>query len=168
VGIAIQSGTLLQKCGSYWCKINTSQVVNSSLINGTTSNVVAIGSSENGADCFTSYFNYWTTNAGNTKRTSQCNRTPSGLWFDDIYSNGIKNWFDSANSCSNKGMHIIRWDETTINYSGHVSHPLNGAGIWLSNDANNGTPDDKLVWRYNNTTYGNSASSRNNYFICVK
>ena len=143
-------------------------MVNSSLVNGTTSTVVAIGLNENGADCFTSYFNYWTTNAGDTKRTSQCNKTASGFWYDNIFSNGIKNWFNSANYCSSKGMHILMYHETTMNYPLHLSHPLNGAGIWLSEDANNGTPDDKLVWRYNNTTYGNSASSKSNYFVCVK
>lgn len=79
-------------------------MVNSSLVNGTISTVVAIGTTQTGTDCH-SAFTTWNNSSGNNIRTGTCNKAPNGLWYDNCEGR-IQNWSSASSYCSSKGMRL--------------------------------------------------------------
>ncbi|WP_323585557.1 hypothetical protein [Aliarcobacter butzleri] len=106
VGIAIQSGVVLQKCGNYWCRINTSQVINSSLIDSTSSNVVSLTENYQYNNCSS----WITQNKGLTKIANQCAVAANGLMYDNCEL-GLKSKA-SFYECQNKDMRVPIASET--------------------------------------------------------
>lgn len=105
IGYAVQNSVALQKCANYWCRIGTSQILNSSLAIGTTSSVVAIGSNNITTNCS----NVWgqaTQSAGqNNLGTGDCQKSSnSAVWYST--SCGFGDLYTANNYCSSKGMRV--------------------------------------------------------------
>lgn len=119
----MQSGILLEKCGSYWCRMNTSQAVNSSLGNGTTSTIVAIGSTQTGTDCH-STFTTWSNSSGNNIRTATCTYNAiTNLYYDS--GNSPRSLNNGKILCSSKGMRLPTINETSARISGGIPSYVN-------------------------------------------
>jgi hypothetical protein len=109
----------LQKCNSnkHWCKLGTTQVVNSSLANGTTSSVVAIGATNTTTDCINQSFSQNIQIAGqNILGNGNCNKASNGLFYDNSEGGRLK-WSTARNYCTNKGMRLPTLNETKAKIS---------------------------------------------------
>jgi hypothetical protein len=140
VGYAIQSSVVLQKCGNYWCRLGTSQVVNSSLVNSISSNIVSLIENYQYTTC-SSTFETITQEKGLTKILSDCNKALNGLWYDNC-EGGNRSWSNAYSYCSSKGMRLAAIDETRYSSGSGVhscgswtwtssSYPGNSSSYWL-------------------------------------
>ncbi|WP_226805648.1 DUF1566 domain-containing protein, partial [Aliarcobacter butzleri] len=159
VGYAIQSGIVLQKCGNYWCRINTSQVVNSSLVNSTSSNVVSLIETYQYNNCSS-----WTTQQkGLTKLSSSCAVAGNGLMYDNC-EGGSRTWINASSYCSSKGMRLPVLSETRAS---------NGSGVpscsyfwtWTSTNYKSGYLH---VWHDTSDGSSNGNDDTSYYVRCVK
>lgn len=162
VGCAIQSGVVLQKCNNHWCRVGTSQVVNSSLANRTTSTVVAIGATQTGTDCH-STFTTWSNSSGNNIRTGTCNKAPNGLWYDNC-EGGLRPFYNVSYYCSSKEMRLPTTSEASAWSSSGV--PSCSNWTWTSSP-NNHRYGNHWVWNGSSTT-SHTSSNINLYVRCVR
>ncbi|WP_193220979.1 hypothetical protein, partial [Aliarcobacter butzleri] len=157
VGYALQGTTVLEKCGNHWCRIGTTQVVNSSLTNNTATNVVSLIETYKYNNCSS-----WITQAkGLTKIANSCAVAGNGLAYDNCQG-GTRNWSSASSYCSGKGMRLPALNETS--YASGSGVPSCGSWTWTSPNGGN-----HYVW--NGTSYsgyGNGDDSYSGYVRCVK
>ncbi len=151
---------VLQKCSNHWCRIGTSQVVNSSLVNNTASNVVSLVENYQYNNCSS----WITQNKGENKGTNSCAVAGNGLMYDNCQGGG-KTLTNASNYCSSKNMRLPTFYETRALNSNGV--PSCGSWTWTSSGGNyNGNDGSYGVW------YGNSISSdgdnNSHYVRCVR
>jgi hypothetical protein len=159
VGYAIQSGVILQKCFDYWCKLGTSQVVNSSLINSISSNVVSLIENYQYNNCSS-----WINQAkGESKGINACSVSGNGLMYDNC--EGTKQRSTSADSyCSSKGMRLPDITETRAWSSSGV--PSCSSWTWTSSYESPGMYGYFLRWE-GSSTY-KQYQDQFGYVRCVK
>ena len=85
----------MQKCSNHWCRIGTTQVVNSSLANGTSSNVVSLIETYKYNNCSS----WITQNRGENKGTNSCAVAGNGLMYTTTSSRMVKN--SAVSYCNN-------------------------------------------------------------------
>ena len=155
VGYAIQSGTVLQKCGNHWCRIGTSQVVNSSLVNNTATNVVSLVETYNYNNCSS----WITQNRGENKGANSCAVAGNGLMYDNC-ERGTTSISSGSSYCISKGMRLPRASDTRAWNANGV--PSCASFTWNTKDAD----IDGIVW--NGTSFGHSSVMGSNYVRCVR
>ncbi|WP_152633393.1 hypothetical protein [Aliarcobacter butzleri] len=162
VGVAIQSGIVLQKCGNHWCRIGTTQVVNSSLTNSTTSSVVSLIETYQYNNCSS----WITQQKGLTKLSNSCAVAGNGLMYDNC-EGGQRNWSSASSYCSSKGMRLPSLAETR--YSSGNGVPSCSSWTWTSTYGSGAESGYNWgVW--SGTSYYNygDGSSNSQYVRCVK
>ncbi|WP_323585621.1 hypothetical protein, partial [Aliarcobacter butzleri] len=157
VGYALQGTTVLQKCNNHWCRIGTTQVVNSSLTNGTSSNVVSLIETYQYNNCSS----WITQQKGLTKLSNSCAVAGNGLMYDNC-EGGNRNWNSASSYCSSKGMRLPTINETRVS---------NGSGVpscssWTWTSTYDYYDDVHDIW--SGTSDSNSYDNFSNYVCCVK
>jgi len=166
-GYAIQGGVVLQKCSSHWCRIGTSQVVNSSLSNGTTGTVVAIGATNTTTNCSTTFTQSTQIAGQNNLGSGNCNKAPNGLFYDGC-EGGSNTWNaqNPINFCANKGMRLPTADEAGAWSASGVPSCVGWTWSATKHDTSS-YPWNLWVWSGNGTmqSLGNSTTR---YVRCVR
>lgn len=161
VGYAIQSGTVLQKSGNYWYRIGTSQAVDSSLVNRSTTNIVAIGvSSQKTTECTSSFSQTISTTGQYWSGLGTCAfNAATGLYYDN--NSILTNATNANNICIGKGMRMIDITESTAYGSTRIPSMISWtfAKPW---DGPSGSP-----WAYLGSSKQYVDGRNGYYFRCV-
>jgi len=169
IGYAIQSGIVLQKCGSHWCRIGTSQVVNSSLVNGTTASVVAIGASNTTTNCSSTWTQSTQTAGMNNLGTGDCAEAANGLHYDGCEGGNNRNYYSAMSYCSSKGMRVPSISEARAwSVSGVPSCNNWTMTVTFPDAAYDSDPDDNYVWMGTSTNIVDTANGWGNSVRCVR
>jgi len=148
----------LQKCGNHWCKIGTTQVVNSSLVNSTSDNVVSLVETYKYSNCSSII----TQQSGTTKISGSCSIAGNGL----MYDNCIRRGKYPHTYCSSKGMRVPSLNETRAKTT--LGVPSCSGWTWTSTVKSG---SNYYIW--SGTTiidddYNNGSSRNNVWNRCVK
>ncbi|WP_193220980.1 hypothetical protein, partial [Aliarcobacter butzleri] len=161
VGYAIQSGTVLQKCGNHWCRIGTNQVINSDLVNNTATNVVSLIENYKYNTC-----SDWITQApGLNKNSNQCAVAANGLIYDNCEL-GLKSK-SSFYECQNKNMRVPIASETR---GWNINGVPSCGGITWTNTPHNYGNGGYCYWNGTSTSCKDDKDGPNDlhFLRCVK